>query len=55
MIVLIAALIGVIFGFMAARKRSGNRLDILQYCAGYGIAFTLAGVFITLLIENLTG
>ena len=55
MIVLVFALIGIALGFLAARKRNGNRLDILQYCAGYGIAFTITGVFVTLLIENLAG
>jgi hypothetical protein len=53
MIVLASALIGIALGYSTAKKRGGNRLDLAQYAAGYGIAFTLLGVFATLLIERL--
>lgn len=53
MIVIASALIGVFLGWTTAKKRNGNRLDKLQYAAGYGIAFTLLGVFATLLIDRL--
>lgn len=52
MIILGALLIGVGLGIRAARKRNGNRLDMAQYGAGYGIAFTLLGVLITIIIER---
>jgi hypothetical protein len=52
MIVLVLAVIGLLLGFRTASKRGGNRLDILQYTAGYGIAFTLLGVIITIVIER---
>lgn len=53
MIVIALALIGLFMGFRTARKRGGNRLDILQYCAGYTIAFVLIGVVITVTLERL--
>ena len=52
MIILGALLIGVGLGLRAARKRNGNRLDMAQYAAGYGIAFTLLGVLVTIIIER---
>ena len=39
MIYLIAGAIGAALGWRNATKRSGNRLDKLQWAAGYGIAF----------------
>jgi len=53
MIPIISAFIGVVFGVLAARRRRGNRLDIAQYAAGYGIAFALIGVFLGIVIERL--
>jgi len=55
MIVLAALILGIGLGVLAARKRKGNRLDIAQYAAGYGIAFALLGVFLTLGLERLAG
>ncbi len=53
MIVIACALIGAFLGFLTARKRGGNRLDMAQYAAGYAIAFMILGLFLTLLIERL--
>lgn len=53
MIILAGLLIGAGFGALTARKRGGRRLDILQYAAGYGIAFGLLGVFATVAIGRL--
>jgi len=50
MIIPVSTLIGMIFGWLAARRRGGNRKDIAQYVVGYGIAFALLGLFITLVI-----
>ena len=36
---------GALWGAVRARKRGGNRLDILQYAAGFGIAFALLATF----------
>lgn len=55
MIVLIAGLVGAFLGVAAARRRKGNRLDMAQYAAGYGIAFMIAGLFLTLLVNRLAG
>ena len=55
MIVLASLVLGVLYGVFAARRRKGNRLDMLQYAAGYGIAFTIVGVFVTLGIDRLAG
>ncbi len=53
MIVLFACLLGAFLGYRTAKKRGGNRLDMAQYAAGYAIAFTIAGLFLTFLIERL--
>ena len=52
MIVLIAALLGALIGGFTARKRGGNRLDILQYAAGYALAFVIVGMIATVLIDR---
>ena len=52
MIILAGLVVGVLTGSLTARNRGGRRLDILQYGAVYGIAFTLIGVFVTILIER---
>lgn len=41
------AFVGFVWGVLVARKRGGKRLDCLQYGAGFGIAFGLAGTFIS--------
>lgn len=53
MIVIGAAIAGVLIGGLTARRRGGKLADILQYAAGYGIAFTLLGLFATLVIERM--
>ena len=47
MIVIAAFLVGVTGGALRARSRQGNRLDMAQYAATYGIIFAIIGVFIT--------
>ena len=53
MIVLISGAVGAALGAMTAKRRKGNRLDMAQYAAGYGIAFMILGLFLTLGIERL--
>ncbi len=53
MIILGAAVIGSILGVNTARRRNGNRLDMLQYGFGFGICFGLFGGVVTILIERL--
>lgn len=52
MIVILAALAGAVIGGLTARKRKGNRLDIAQYATVYAIAFALAGLVITVLLDR---
>ena len=52
MIVVFAALGGALWGGYLARKRGGKALDIAQYAAGYSIALSLAGLFVTIFIER---
>ena len=53
MIVFGAALFGVVLGGWTARKRGGKAADIAQYCAGFGIAFTLLGLLATVVIHRI--
>ncbi len=53
MIVLGAALLGALIGGLTAYRRKGNRLDILQYAAGYGLAFTIVGMILTVVIHRM--
>lgn len=53
MIVIAGALLGAILGAMTARKRNGNKLDMLQYAAGFGIAFALVGLIVTVIIHRM--
>lgn len=53
MIILAALTAGLFVGWSVARKRGGNRLDILQYATGYAIAFGLVGVFVTIFIDHM--
>lgn len=53
MIVIFAALFGILLGTMTAKRRNGKRADILQYAVGYGIAFALLGVILTVVIEKI--
>lgn len=53
MIVIAGLVLGAILGARTALKRGGKRLDALQYAAGYGIAFALLGLFVTLFIDRM--
>ncbi|MEL7149773.1 MAG: hypothetical protein AAGK71_03515 [Pseudomonadota bacterium] len=53
MIVIAGGLLGGLMGYLAAKKRNGNKLDMAQYAAGYAIAFMLISLFLTLLLEHL--
>ena len=52
MIILAAMVLGILVGSFTAKNRGGQRLDILQYGAVYGIAFALIGIFATIIIER---
>lgn len=44
---------GALYGAALAGRRGGRPLDRLQYAAGYGIAFGLLGLFLTIAIERM--
>ena len=52
MIVIAAALLGLITGALVARRRKGNRLDILHYAAGFALAFVVVGMILTVCIDR---
>jgi hypothetical protein len=53
MIVIAGLVLGAAMGVFTASKRGGKSLDMLQYAAGYGIAFCLLGVVLTIFIERM--
>ena len=53
MVVIAGLILGAVLGGMTAARRGGKRLDILQYAAGFGIAFCLLGVFLTIFLERM--
>ncbi|WP_173861058.1 hypothetical protein [Tabrizicola sp. TH137] len=53
MIIIAGFVLGAVYGVRKARKAGGKRLDLLQYGAGFGIAFSLLGLFATLLLDRL--
>jgi uncharacterized membrane protein YfcA len=52
MIVILGAILGAVTGAMVARKRKGNRADMLQYGAVYAMAFAVLSLFLTLMIHR---
>ncbi|MFN3970776.1 MAG: hypothetical protein ACK4GO_07065 [Gemmobacter sp.] len=53
MIVIAGLAGGALYGAVLAGQRGGKPLDRLQYAAGFGIAFALLGVFVTIFIERM--
>lgn len=53
MIVIAGFILGAIWGSLVARRRGGKRLDMVQYAAGYGILFAIAGLFLTIAVEKM--
>ena len=52
MIIIAGFVLGAAFGARKARKAGGKRLDLMQYGAGFGIAFALVGLFVTLVLDR---
>lgn len=52
MIIIAGFVLGAAYGARKARKAGGKRLDLLQYGAGFGIAFALVGLFVTLVLDR---
>ncbi len=53
MIVIVAFVLGVLWGGYLARRRKGNRMDIAQYAVAFGLAFAILGLFLTVLFERI--
>ena len=53
MIVILAFLIGALWGGFLARRRNGSRLDIAQYAVAFGIAFAIGGLILTVIVERM--
>ena len=53
MVLPIAFIIGVILGAAKAKKRKGNKFDMLHYGAAYGIACTLFALIMSILLQRL--
>ncbi|WP_068115445.1 acyltransferase [Tropicimonas marinistellae] len=52
MFVILGAIGGAIWGGYLARKRGGTWADVAQYAAGFAIALSLLGFFVTIFIER---
>lgn len=52
MIIAAGLVLGILVGATTAKRRGGKMLDLLQYAAGYGIAFMLVGLFATIILER---
>jgi len=53
MIIIAGFVLGAAFGARKALKSGGKRLDALQYGAGFGIAFAIIGLILTLVIDRM--
>jgi hypothetical protein len=53
MIVIAGVIIGVLWGALLARRRKGRGFDIAQYAVGFGIAFGLLGMVLTVILERM--
>lgn len=52
MILIAALVIGALLGWRRAAALGGNRKDQLQYAAAYALAFSVIGLFVTVLIDR---
>ncbi len=53
MIVIAGLIGGAVWGALHAKKRGGNRMDMAQYAAVYGIIFALLGLVATVVLERM--
>ncbi len=53
MIVLAGLVVGAVWGATSARRSGGNRLDMAQYAAVWGIIGGVAGLFATIALERM--
>lgn len=55
MIVIGGFVLGALLGAYNARRQGGKPADIAQYAVGYGIAFGLLGMLVTVILARLMG
>lgn len=48
-----AIVIGAVTGVVVALKRGGRKLDALHYGAGFAVAFGLAGMIVSVLLDRM--
>ncbi len=53
MLPLIGGLGGAAWGLWLAKKRGGNRMDLAQYAAGYGILWAILGLIASIILVSL--
>ena len=53
MIIIIAALIGAVWGGWMAKRRGGNRKDIAQYAVVMAVVLTLAAMIVEVVLVRL--
>lgn len=53
MIVILGLLLGAALGALNAKRQGGRTADMLQYGAGYGVAFAILGLIITIAIDRM--
>lgn len=53
MIIIAALVIGAVLGWRRAVQLGGNGRDRAQYAAAYAMAFTVIGLFLTVVIDRM--
>lgn len=53
MIILAGLVGGGLWGALLAKRRGGVTADMAQYAAGFGIAFAILGLFLTIFLERM--
>ena len=48
-----AIVVGAVTGAATAFRRGGRKLDALHYAAGFAVAFGLAGMIVSVLLDRL--
>ena len=49
---LIGLILGALLGLFRAKRKGGNKLDMLQWATVYAIIFALVGLFVLIIIER---
>lgn len=53
MIVIAGLIVGAVIGAAHAKRKGGNRLDVLQYAAVFAIIGAITGMFLTIAIDRM--